>query len=184
MQNPFTGRNAAALLLSLATALGSGQAMALSLSGQLGEVVPAAALLDEGTPASLQLIEATDISASLKTELVASEALAMIGTHYEFGSEGNDAVDCSSLVQQAYRAAGLEIPRTTREQVGVGAPVRLSELKKGDLVFYRWQRRNLHVAMYMDDGYILHASPGKGRVVMTRLNPSWQRRLVAARRLI
>jgi cell wall-associated NlpC family hydrolase len=111
-------------------------------------------------------------------------AMSMLGTRYKLGSRKSSAVDCSLLVQRIYGSIGLELPRTTREQIHLGKPVQVSELRKGDLLFYRWQGRNLHVAIYMDNGYILHASPKEGKVVMTQLNPNWSRRLVAVRRLI
>jgi len=183
MQHSSAGRRVLALLVSLAAVVCSNPAAALNLSQGLGRIEAARAPAFDGELPPLQLLEAAMLEDRIVTELVASGALEMLGTRYKWGSKGGETVDCSSLVQRAYRAAGLEIPRTTREQVGLGRPVALSQLRKGDLLFYRWQRRGLHVAVYMDDGYILHASPGKGRVVMTRLNPAWQRRMVAARRL-
>ncbi|MGH8430932.1 MAG: C40 family peptidase, partial [Solimonas sp.] len=120
----------------------------------------------------------------LETERVMIGAMSMLGTHYKFGSKSSTAVDCSSLMQLIYHGVGLDLPRTTREQIRLGEPVHMSELRKGDLLFYRWRARGLHVAIYMDNGYILHASPSKGKVVMTQLNPSWRRRLVAARRVL
>lgn len=187
MQHSLAGRRILALLVSVAAVFCSHPAAALNLSLGLGRIEAATAPafdgeFDQALP-PLQLTEAALLEERLVTERVASGALEMLGTRYKWGSKGGATVDCSSLVQRAYRAAGLEIPRTTREQVGLGRPVALTQLRKGDLVFYRWQRRGLHVAVYMDDGYIVHASPGKGRVVMTRLNPAWQRRMVAARRL-
>src|SRR3546814_14050274 len=49
-------------------------------------------------------------SASLVCEVVLRKALAMLGTDYEFGSNVDDAVDCSELVQQAFRSAGPDSP--------------------------------------------------------------------------
>lgn len=120
----------------------------------------------------------------LEAQRVMLGAMSMLGTRYKLGSRKSSAVDCSLLVQRIYGAVGLELPRTTREQIHLGEPVQLSQLRKGDLLFYRWQGRNLHVAIYMDNGYILHASPREGKVVMTQLNPSWSRRLVAVRRIL
>lgn len=147
-------------------------------------VVLVAALLAASPPASaLRLAERLGAPAAAAAERVADEALAAIGTPYAFGAS-DDAVDCSSLMQKVYRAAGVELPRTTREQIDTGTAIAAGELRKGDLVFYRWRRAGLHVGVVVDDGLIVHASPKRGRVVLTRLSSSWKRRLVAARRLL
>jgi NlpC/P60 family len=71
-------------------------------------------------------------------------ALAQLGTPYAFGGDCTDAhsdnpahqCDCSSLVQQAYRAAGITLPRTTTDQQHAGTPVtKPAELRPGDLIF-------------------------------------------------
>jgi lipoprotein Spr len=178
------GRTTAVLLLCVGSMMCGGPAAALDFSEQLGHAGAASSVPpDYERSVPLQLAEAAMLAGDPTHERVMSGALSMLGTHYRLGSNG-DAVDCSSLVQRIFRAVGVELPRTTREQVKQGMPVRLTELRKGDLLFYRWQPRNLHVAIYMDDDYIVHASPSVGRVVLTRLNSSWRRRLVAARRLL
>lgn len=63
-------------------------------------------------------------------------ANAQLGKPYSYGSEGPGSWDCSSLVQAAYASAGVGLPRTTEEQVGVGTPVYdPGRLLPGDLVF-------------------------------------------------
>lgn len=123
-------------------------------------------------------------NASLVSDVVLRKALAMLGTDYEFGSNDADAVDCSALVQQAFRSIGLELPRTVRELLSSGVTVKGTQLRAGDLMIYRWKARQLHVAVYLDDGHIVHASPSAGEVVVTALDKSWQRRLVSVRRLL
>jgi peptidoglycan DL-endopeptidase CwlO len=59
-----------------------------------------------------------------------------IGKPYVFGATGPDAYDCSGLVMMAYRAAEINIPRTSSEQYHFGAPVAASAVSPGDLVFF------------------------------------------------
>jgi cell wall-associated NlpC family hydrolase len=59
-----------------------------------------------------------------------------IGKPYVFGATGPDAYDCSGLVMMAYRAAGINIPRTSSDQYHFGAPVAASAVSPGDLVFF------------------------------------------------
>lgn len=184
MLSRYVGRGLAVPLFALAATLGSPPVQALSLTEELGQIEAPADPVGYGFIMPLQFSEAVRFEGGRQAERVISEALAMLGMRYRYGSSSAKAVDCSSLVQQIYRSIGLQLPRTTRQQVHLGTAVALEQLQKGDLLFYRWRPRALHVAVYMDDGYILHASPSAGRVIMTRLDKNWRRRLVAARRVI
>jgi cell wall-associated NlpC family hydrolase len=84
--------------------------------------------------------------------------------------------DCSSFVQRIYSAAGLALPRTSRQQWFAGRHVRLADLQPGDLLFWAYSTGNPssihHVAMYLGDGLMVH-SPHTGdhvRVATVYLN--------------
>jgi len=59
-----------------------------------------------------------------------------LGKPYLFGGTGPDAFDCSGLVMMAYRAAGINIARTSEQQWATGPPVKASQVEPGDLVFF------------------------------------------------
>jgi peptidoglycan DL-endopeptidase CwlO len=59
-----------------------------------------------------------------------------LGKPYLWGGTGPDAFDCSGLVMMAYRAAGIDIPRTSQEQWVWGPRVPASQVQPGDLVFF------------------------------------------------
>jgi hypothetical protein len=88
-------------------------------------------------------------------------ALAQLGKPYRWGAEGPDSFDCSGLVQSAYRAAGINLPRVSRQQYGAGRLVPLSALRPGDLLFYarnpRDRRTIYHVGMYLGAGRMVEA---------------------------
>jgi len=65
-----------------------------------------------------------------------SYAEAQLGKPYLFGGTGPAAFDCSGLVMMAYRAAGVNIPRTSQEQWASGPRVPVSQVEPGDLVFF------------------------------------------------
>ena len=121
---------------------------------------------------------------SLISEVVLAKGHELLGTDYVYGADRDDAVDCSSLVQRMFRSAGMELPRTARELAHSGQAVRKGDLVPGDLLFYRWGRSGLHVAVYLPGDRILHASTSRREVVVSPLNKTWTRRMVTARRLI
>lgn len=95
-------------------------------------------------------------------------ALAQLGDPYRWGSTGPHTWDCSSLVQAAYRSAGVALPRTSRQQALVGQRVARADLLPGDLVVLARDPADLgtvhHVGMYLGEGLWVHA-PRTGDVV-------------------
>ncbi|SFR29630.1 Cell wall-associated hydrolase, NlpC family [Lentzea waywayandensis] len=83
-------------------------------------------------------------------------ALGEQGKPYVFGSNGPNSWDCSSLMQAAYRAAGVSIPRVTYDQAKVGRGVGRGEVAPGDLIIY--YAGQSHVAMAVDGTRAVHAS--------------------------
>ncbi|MFD9934935.1 NlpC/P60 family protein [Streptomyces massasporeus] len=84
-----------------------------------------------------------------------SYAYQKLGSPYVWGATGPNAFDCSGLVQAAYRAAGVSLPRTTYSQIAVGRRVSRSELLPGDLVFF--YAGISHVGIYVGNGRMIHA---------------------------
>ncbi len=82
-------------------------------------------------------------------------AYGKLGSPYVWGATGPDAFDCSGLVQAAYRAAGISLPRTTYAQINAGRRVSRSELRPGDLVFF--YSGISHVGIYVGNGRMIHA---------------------------
>jgi cell wall-associated NlpC family hydrolase len=85
-----------------------------------------------------------------------------LGTPYVYG--GNDpkkGLDCSGLVQQAFKRIGIELPRVTYDQVKEGTEVKgIENAKPGDLVFTVGdigRRVNGHVGIYLGDGKWIEA---------------------------
>ncbi|MFJ7331968.1 NlpC/P60 family protein [Streptomyces sp. NPDC101110] len=84
-----------------------------------------------------------------------SYAYQKLGSPYVWGATGPNAFDCSGLVQAAYRAAGVSLPRTTYSQIAAGRRVERSELRPGDLVFF--YAGISHVGIYVGNGRMIHA---------------------------
>jgi murein DD-endopeptidase len=114
------------------------------------------------------------------------EALGQVGRPYRYGGTTPEGFDCSGLVQFVYAQAGIQLPRSTKEQYRVGSPVARDALEPGDLLFYRFDSGPVdHVAIYLGDGEAVHA-PASGRAVIVAgvALPYWQRRFVQAVRIL
>jgi cell wall-associated NlpC family hydrolase len=126
-------------------------------------------------------------------------ALAQRGTPYTFGGDctaphsgvAAHQCDCSSLVQAAYRAGGVSLPRTTGQQVHAGTPVAgAADLRPGDLIFIPGGDGSMsdpgHVGLYIGSGLIVQA-PQTGDVV--KISPvfgasGWANQIAAIRRIV
>lgn len=108
------------------------------------------------------------------------------GTRYRLGGTSRSGVDCSGFMQITFRDLfGIRLPRTTSEQVKQGTRVSKSELRTGDLVFFKTGRgpNGKHVGVYVKNGQFLHAST-KGGVIYSDINsPYWSRTFWQGRRL-
>jgi peptidoglycan DL-endopeptidase CwlO len=86
-------------------------------------------------------------------------ALSRRGDPYVWGGTAPGGFDCSGLTMWSYGQAGITLPRTSRAQYGVGRAVPKDQLQPGDLLFYGTSAANIHhVAMYVGNGNIVHAS--------------------------
>jgi cell wall-associated NlpC family hydrolase len=101
----------------------------------------------------------SDSSYATKAEKALAFARAQIGKPYVWGATGPDSYDCSGLTQAAWKAAGVDLPRVTYDQVNAGTTVPLSQAQPGDLVFFYDDIS--HVGLYIGNGMMIHApKPG------------------------
>ncbi|GEM_PF-203721 len=117
--------------------------------------------------------------------LIREEVDEWFGTPHRMGGEDKSGVDCSAFVLAIYRDLfGIDIPRTTSEQVHVGEEISSDELQPGDLVFFRPGRRSRHVGIYLQNGEFAHASESRG-VTISRLDEAyWKRAYWTSRRIL
>lgn len=127
-----------------------------------------------------------------KADKVISTGKRYLGTPYKFGASSSTTrvFDCSSFTQRVFRqAVGKELPRTSRSQAKKGVSVSKSNLKKGDLIFFKaskttTSRRITHVAIYAGNNKLLHTYGRPGVTFSTFKGTSWEKRFVSARRVL
>ncbi|MGH3492957.1 MAG: C40 family peptidase [Sciscionella sp.] len=99
---------------------------------------------------------------SAKAAVAIRFALSQLGKPYLWGATGPDAYDCSGLMQRSYAAAGITLPRVSRDQfAGGGAHLPVRQAQPGDLIFLATDPSNPatihHVEMYLGKGKIVEA---------------------------
>jgi murein DD-endopeptidase len=142
------------------------------------------------TPQSKPAVASKRLPPVKVTESVADNAAGhaakMIGRPYRFGgATPAGGFDCSGLVQYGYRQAGVALPHNTDQQRSISKPVRLDDLRRGDLLFFNQEGKKFgHVGVYLGRGMFVHA-PSSGKAVRSdRLEaPYWKKHLSEARRL-
>jgi cell wall-associated NlpC family hydrolase len=95
-----------------------------------------------------------------------------LGCPYVYGGTGpcKDGFDCSGLVQAAWAAAGIDIPRDTYEQWAALPHISSSDIEPGDLLYYNGEG---HVAMYVGGGYIIDAPSTGYDVEKIPMDTAW-----------
>jgi lipoprotein Spr len=103
---------------------------------------------------------------------------------YKMGGTSRLGIDCSGFTQKVFKEKfGIELPRTTLTQVNMGVEVKKSDLKIGDLVFFKTSKTMKHVGVYVGDGDFLHSSI-KG-IQFTKLDkPFYKDAYWTARRIV
>ena len=128
-------------------------------NGPAPEIQAAKKLEEELAAAEEAAARAAEEAASARQNLV-DYALQFVGGPYRAG--GNDphtGVDCSGFVCYVMQhGAGISMNRSSGSQATQGHAVNSSQMQPGDLLFYSGGSGINHVAMYIGDGKIVHAS--------------------------
>ncbi len=116
---------------------------------------------------------------------VVKTAVSYQGTPYRFGGRDRSGIDCSALVQNAYRNAGIDLPRTAALQYQKGTFIPQEKLQPGDLVFFQTTRPGAsHVGIYVGSGDFIHAT-SSGRVKYNGLSDTYySTRFIGAKKIV
>jgi cell wall-associated NlpC family hydrolase len=188
-----------ACALPLLAGVPSVLAAQIRVGTSLGPIAVVATLGGRGvtvraTPRSARLTPSKHVprAASASAARVLATADQYVGTRYRYGGETPaEGFDCSGFVQYVFRRHRVDLPRTSREQATSGRPLptSLGSLGPGDLMLFSSRGKGIdHVAIYVGNNRMLHASAGAGKVVyddLTTARGKWYlARHVASRRVL
>lgn len=132
--------------------------------------------------------EYVEVSAELGTAVTMSELLygqgvsdvrvdlcqyakEFIGNPYVWGGTSlTKGTDCSGFVMRVFQKYGVKLPRNSRAQANCGTTIKVSEAKPGDLIFYGKGKTINHVAIYIGNGQVVHASSPKTGIKISNVS--------------
>lgn len=131
--------------------------------------------------------EPTALSAMSNEVLM--RAIGLVGTPYVYGGNSQaGGFDCSGLVDFVFLdAAGLRLPRSTRELIELDAPsIAREDLQPGDLVFFNpGGGPTSHIGIYVGESRFVHAPRTGGTVRLESLDSEyWTRYYTGAKRIL
>ena len=108
------------------------------------------------------------------------------GTPYLYGGSSKRGVDCSYFTLDVMNAIyNTNLKRTAAEQYTQSEKIDWSDLKEGDLIFFKTDgsRSISHVGIYMTNNKFVHASTSQGVTISDLSQPYWQKRLYSLGRV-
>lgn len=144
---------------------------------EYGNVIDSDNTVPEGEYYSQQESSAESASSGSGSSVV-DYATQFVGNPYVWGGTSlTNGADCSGFVQSVYKNFGVDLPRTSYEQQNAGTEVSYSDAQPGDLICY-----GSHVAIYMGNGQIVHASNSVDGIKVS--NNAAYRTITSVRRLV
>ncbi|OIQ27360.1 MAG: hypothetical protein BM564_12755 [Bacteroidetes bacterium MedPE-SWsnd-G2] len=133
----------------------------------------------------------TAVSIPVKTNKIIDKALEFEGTKYKYGGTTKKGMDCSGLIYTAFASNGVSIPRTSKAMSMQGETIKLSNVKPGDLLFFKTNKnKNVinHVGLVTETrvGYIqfVHSTTSSGVITSSLAERYWKNTFTQARRIL
>lgn len=122
---------------------------------------------------------------------IVNNAMDFEGVRYRTGGTTKDGMDCSGLVFTTFKIFDISLPRSSYEQAKVGEEIKLSEVKPGDLLFFKTNRRKKainHVGLVIsvENGEILfiHSTLSLGVTVSSMSEEYYTKSFAQANRIL
>ena len=116
--------------------------------------------------------DAIESSDTYKRQQVVNYAMQFVGGRYKYGgSDPRTGTDCSGFTRYVLQnSAGISMNRSSGGQAQQGIAISADQMQPGDLIFYGSGRSINHVAMYIGNGQIVHASTERTGITVSNWN--------------
>ncbi|MEJ2163185.1 MAG: C40 family peptidase [Robiginitalea sp.] len=150
-------------------------------AGDIPDGKPAAEINRESAPA---------LPKNTKAEAVIESALEYTGTRYKYGGTTRKGMDCSGLLYVSFLENDIPFPRSSYNMADEGKRVKLSQIQKGDLLFFKTKRGGKkvnHVGLVVDvedeEIKFIHSTTSRGVIVSSLREGYWNYSFVKATRI-
>jgi len=136
-------------------------------------------------------LDPIDSKTNSKASKIVSYANTFEGVRYEFGGTTKRGMDCSGLIYTAFKNENVLLPRVSRDMAKRGKQLKINDVRKGDLLFFRTNKRQArinHVGLVINTSNnkieFIHSTTSKG-VISSLLSESyWNKAFIEARRVL
>lgn len=98
-------------------------------------------------------------------------AKQFVGNPYVYGGTSlTKGADCSGFVMSVFKKFGIKLSHSSKAQSKEGTKISYSELQPGDLIFYSKNGSINHVAIYIGNGQVVHASSPSTGIKISKYN--------------
>jgi len=140
---------------------------------------------------SVIMVVPISTSPASKANDIINTALTYSGVRYKFGGTTSKGMDCSGLLYVSFKEHNVAIPRVSNEMANEGKRIRVNQIEKGDLLFFKTTRKGkkinhvgLVVAVKNDEVKFIHASTSRGVIVSSLREGYWNYAFVKATRIL
>lgn len=126
-----------------------------------------------------------------KAEKLIASAMNFSGVRYKYGGTTKKGMDCSGLIYVAMQENDIVFPRVSYQMANEGKRIRISEVKKGDLLFFKTRKNSKrinHVGLVVetedDEIKFIHSSSSRGVIVSSLREGYWNSAFIKATRIL
>ncbi|MEO1012018.1 MAG: C40 family peptidase [Bacteroidota bacterium] len=126
-----------------------------------------------------------------KADRIINTALTYSGVRYKYGGTTRKGMDCSGLLYVSFGEHNVALPRVSYEMASQGKRIRVKDIAKGDLLFFKTNKRGkrinhvgLVVAVANDEIKFIHSSASRGVIVSSLREGFWNYAFVKATRIL
>lgn len=130
-------------------------------------------------------------SVTTTADKIINSALTYSGVPYKFGGTTVKGMDCSGLLYVAFGEHDIALPRVSYNMAQKGKQVRVKDLEKGDLLFFKTSKKGkrinhvgMVVAVEKNDVKFIHASTSRGVIISSLREGYWNYAFVKATRVL